>query len=115
MQGRIKTVLDYAIVNEYRGANNPALWSGYLDTQLPAPKKIKTVVHHYSVPYMAPECLSDAVPAEVTVHARGKTFTRRVDVPRSDGRNPMTTQEGRAALLRPRAATRAPAGARLPQ
>ena len=50
MQGRIKTVLDYAIVNEYRSAKNPAPWSGY--TQLPAPNKIKTVVHHYSVPYV---------------------------------------------------------------
>ena len=52
LQGRIKTVLDYAIVNEYRAGNNPALWSGYLDTQLPAPNKIRTVVHHPCVPYV---------------------------------------------------------------
>ena len=51
LQGRIKTVLDYAIVNEYRSGTNPALWSGYLDTQLPAPNKIKKVEHQPAVPY----------------------------------------------------------------
>lgn len=51
LQGRIKTVLDYAIVNEYRAGTNPALWSGYLDTQLPAPNKIKKVEHQPAVPY----------------------------------------------------------------
>lgn len=51
LQGRIKTVLDFAIVNEYRSGTNPALWAGYLDTQLPSPKKIKQVEHHAAVPY----------------------------------------------------------------
>ena len=49
--GRIKTVLDYAIVNEYRTGNNPALWQGYLSTQLPSPKKIGEQKHHPAVPY----------------------------------------------------------------
>ena len=39
LQGRIKTILDYAIVNEYRAGTNPALWTGYLATQLPSPNK----------------------------------------------------------------------------
>jgi integrase len=51
LQGRIKTVLDFAIVNEYRPGTNPALWSGYLDTQLAAPNKIKKVEHHPAIPY----------------------------------------------------------------
>jgi len=51
LQGRIKTVLDFAIVNEYRTGTNPALWSGYLDTQLPTPAKIKKVIHHPAIPY----------------------------------------------------------------
>lgn len=51
LQGRIKTVLDYAIVNEYRSGNNPAMWTGYLDTQLPSPKKLKDQTHHPAVPY----------------------------------------------------------------
>ena len=49
--GRIKTVLDFATVNEYRFGTNPAQWTGYLDTQLPSPKKLQKVEHHPAVPY----------------------------------------------------------------
>jgi integrase len=48
---RIRTVLDYATVNEYRTGTNPATWRGYLDTQLPSPRGLKTVKHHPAVPY----------------------------------------------------------------
>ena len=49
--GRIKTVLDFATVNEYRSGTNPAQWTGYLDTQLASPKKLQKVEHHPAVPY----------------------------------------------------------------
>ena len=49
--GRIKTVLDYATVSEYRTGANPAQWKGFLDTQLPSPKKISPVKHYPAVPY----------------------------------------------------------------
>ena len=49
--GRVKTVLDYATVNEYRTGANPAQWTGYLSTQLPSPKKLQKVEHHPAVPY----------------------------------------------------------------
>jgi integrase len=49
--GRIKTVLDYATVNEYRSGTNPAQWTGYLSTQLPSPKKLQKKEHHPAVPY----------------------------------------------------------------
>ena len=48
---RIKTVIDYAIVNEYRNGLNPAVWQGYLDTQLAAPNKIAAVKHHPALPH----------------------------------------------------------------
>jgi integrase len=48
---RIKTVIDYAIVNEYRTGLNPAVWQGYLDTQLAAPNKVATVKHHPALSY----------------------------------------------------------------
>ncbi len=48
---RIRRVLDYATVNEYRSGVNPATWKGYLDTQLPSPRGIKPVKHHPAVPY----------------------------------------------------------------
>ncbi len=49
--GRIKSVLDYATVNEYRTGVNPATWTGYLNTQLPAPKTLSPVRHHPAVAY----------------------------------------------------------------
>ena len=49
--GRIKTVLDAATVAGYRSGTNPATWTGYLDTQLPSPKKVRPVTHHKAVPY----------------------------------------------------------------
>jgi integrase len=48
---RIRTVLDYATVNEYRSGTNPATWKGYLDTQLPSPRGLKPKKHHPAVPY----------------------------------------------------------------
>ena len=51
LQGRIKTVLDYAIVNEYRTALNPAQWEGYLATLLPSPKKIRPIKNQPAIPY----------------------------------------------------------------
>ena len=48
---RIKVILDYAIVNEYRDGSNPAIWKGYLDTLLPSPKGLKKVKHHPAIPY----------------------------------------------------------------
>lgn len=48
---RIRTVLDFATVNEYRSGTNPATWKGYLETQLPSPRGIKTVKHQPAVPY----------------------------------------------------------------
>jgi len=49
--GRIKTVLDAASVAGYRSGINPATWTGYLDTQLPSPKKVRPVKHHKAAPY----------------------------------------------------------------
>lgn len=51
LQGRIKTVMDYAIVSEYRTTLNPAQWDGYLDSLLPSPKKIKPIQNLPSMSY----------------------------------------------------------------
>ncbi|MEN9833736.1 MAG: hypothetical protein RL753_890 [Bacteroidota bacterium] len=48
---RIRTVLDYATVNEYRSGTNPAIWKGYLDTLLPSPRGLKEVRHQPAIPY----------------------------------------------------------------
>lgn len=49
--GRIKAVLDAATVAGYRTGINPATWAGYLDTQLPSPKKVRPVKHHKAAHY----------------------------------------------------------------
>lgn len=48
---RIRTVLDYAAVSEFRSGTNPAMWRGFLDTQLPSPKGLKQVKHQPALPY----------------------------------------------------------------
>jgi len=48
---RIRKVLEYATVNEYRSGTNPAQWKEYLSTQLPKPGQIAKVTHHPAVPY----------------------------------------------------------------
>lgn len=48
---RMRTVLDYATVNEYRSGTNPATWKGFLDTQLPSPRGLKVVKRHPALPY----------------------------------------------------------------
>ena len=48
---------------------------------------------------LEPDISADAVPAEVTVHARGKVFSRKVLVPSGDPRNPMTTDERREKFI----------------
>ena len=48
---------------------------------------------------LEPDVSADAVPAEVTVHARGQTFSSKVLVPSGDPRNPMSTTERREKFL----------------
>lgn len=48
---------------------------------------------------LEPGVSADAVPAEVTVHARGKIFSRKVLVPSGDPRNPMTRNQRQEKFL----------------
>jgi len=50
LRGRIESVLAWATVRNYRSGENPARWKGHLDQLLPAPGKIRTVVHHRALP-----------------------------------------------------------------
>ena len=51
VQGRIKSIIDYAIVSGYREKANPAVWDGFLDSIYQSPKKLKVVEHMDSMPY----------------------------------------------------------------
>lgn len=46
---RIERVLDWATAMGYRSGPNPALWKGNLQQLLPAPAKIKNVVHYPAI------------------------------------------------------------------
>jgi integrase len=52
VRGRIERVLDWASSREYRIGENPARWRGKLENLLPAPSKIKKVVHQPALPYV---------------------------------------------------------------
>lgn len=46
VRGRIERVLNWAIVQGLRDADNPAVWKGKLENLLPTPSKISSVNHH---------------------------------------------------------------------
>ena len=72
--GRIKTVLDYATVNEYRSGTNPAQWTGHLSTQLPSPKKIQKKEHHPAVPYKQIGDFMSKLRAKSSISAKALEF-----------------------------------------
>ena len=51
VRGRLESILSYAEVAGYREGKNPASWKGHLETQLPSPTKIMSVVHHSAMDY----------------------------------------------------------------
>ena len=72
--GRIKTVLDYAIVNEYRSGTNPAQWTGFLDTQLPSPKKISQTRHQPALPYDQAASFMDKLRQNKSISSKALQF-----------------------------------------
>lgn len=46
VRGRIEAVLDYAAARHWRTGDNPARWSGHLETLLPERAKLRAVQHH---------------------------------------------------------------------
>ena len=74
LQGRIKSVIDFAIVSGYREKSNPAIWSGYLDTQYDAPEKIKVVKHMPSMPYSQLHAFMQALKKHGATSAKALEF-----------------------------------------
>lgn len=72
--GRIKTVLDYATVNEYRTGTNPAQWTGYLSTQLPSPKKLQKKEHHPAVSYQQMDDFMSKLRSNPSISAKALEF-----------------------------------------
>lgn len=53
VQTRIAKILDYAKARNLRSDENPARWTGHLDTILPKPSSIQKETHHPAMPYQA--------------------------------------------------------------
>lgn len=51
LRGRLEWVLAAATTRKLRYGINPAQWKNFLQTILPAPNKVKKVVHHKALPY----------------------------------------------------------------
>lgn len=71
---RVRVVLDYATVNEYRSGTNPATWKGFLDTQLPSPRGLKAVKHQPAVPYQEVGDFMTHLRANESISARALEF-----------------------------------------
>jgi len=48
---RLEAILDWAIVHDLRGADNPARWKNNLERVLPSPARISPVKHFSALPY----------------------------------------------------------------
>jgi integrase len=51
LRGRLEWIIAAATTRKLRSGINPAQWKNYLQTILPAPNKVKKVVHHKALPY----------------------------------------------------------------
>ena len=51
IQGRVKRIMDYAMVSGYREKTNPAQWTACLDSVYQSSGKLKVVKHFDSIPY----------------------------------------------------------------
>lgn len=46
LRGRIESILSWAIVRGHRPPPNPAVWRGHLDSLLPKPSRVHTIINH---------------------------------------------------------------------
>jgi len=75
LRGRIEWVLAAATTRKLRTGVNPALWRGHLQTILPAPNKVKKVVHHKALPYRQVPSLMATLREMITMSSLALEFT----------------------------------------
>lgn len=74
LRGRIEKILDWATVHNLRSGLNPARWKGHFDKLLPAPTKVKKVVHHPALPISDVKAFMSALALREGVSARALEF-----------------------------------------
>jgi integrase len=75
VRGRIERVLNSAKAKGFRQGENPAQWRGHLDQILPAPSKVRRVIHHPALPYRELPALMAALRSRDSISARALEFT----------------------------------------
>lgn len=75
VRGRIESILDWARVQGYRTADNPARWRGHLDKVLPAPSKVAKAGHHEALPIDQVGAFMRDLRAQAGVAAKALEFT----------------------------------------
>lgn len=74
LRGRLESILDYATARKYRTGDNPARWSGHLDTMLAAPSKVQKKEHHAALPYTEVGAFMAALRQQAGMGARALEF-----------------------------------------
>ena len=75
VRGRIESVLDYAAARHWRTGDNPARWSGHLETLLPERAKLRKVQHHAALPWLEMPGFMDDLAKQPGSAARALAFT----------------------------------------
>jgi integrase len=74
VRSRIELVLAYATGRKLREGENPARWSGHLETMLAAPTKVAKVEHHAAVP------VADVPALAAKLRARSDVAAKAVEI-----------------------------------
>ena len=74
LRGRIKSILDWATVRNYRTGDNPARWKGHLAKLLPIKSAIAKVKHHPAMPYADIPTFMSELRTNVGIAARAFEF-----------------------------------------
>jgi len=75
LRGRLENILDYAKVNGFRAGDNPARWRGHLDKLLPAPSKVRKLVHFKALPYPELPAFMATLRTHESIAAKALQFT----------------------------------------
>ena len=75
VRNRIELVLDWARAKGSRTGDNPARWKGNLDALLPAPSKVKKVVHHKAMDWRDVSAFFQELQKRKSVSSKALMFT----------------------------------------
>jgi len=75
VRNRVELILDWARARGFREGDNPARWKGNLDALLPAPSKVKKVVHHKAMDWRDVSAFFQELQKRKSVSSKALMFT----------------------------------------